>query len=179
MGPGRVARSAMRETVGVAQDEQHDAHLRDAVALARENARTGGRPYGAVIVRDGTVLARSVNTTATTQDPTDHAEMVALRAVSARLGSPKLDGCIVYASGRPCPMCHAAMRLSGIREAYFAYSAEEGERYGLIGAGIYAELCRPLDEQPMRVAHRPVSVPEHPYAVWRERQAPPDTEGRS
>ena len=157
-------------------DERHDGYLRDAVALASENARTGGKPYGAVIVRHGTVLARSVNTIAITNDPTDHAEMVALRAVSRSLGSPKLAGCIVYASGRPCPMCHAAMRLAGIREAYFAYSAEEGERYGLLGAGIYAELCQPLAAQPMRVEHRPVTVTDHPYAFWQERQANSDAE---
>jgi guanine deaminase len=155
----------------IPEADRHDEHLRDAVALARDNARTGGKPYGAVIVRDGVVLSRSVNTIAETHDPTDHAEMVAIRAVSRRLGRAKLDGCIVYASGRPCPMCHAAMRLAGIERVYFAYSAEEGERYGLIGAGIYAELCRPLAEQAMRVEHRPVAVSEHPYAVWRDRQA--------
>jgi hypothetical protein len=64
------------------------------------------------------------------------------------------------------------MRLSGIREAYFAFSAEEGAEYGLLGAGIYAELCRPLAEQPMRVSHRPVAEAEHPYALWRDRQSP-------
>lgn len=151
-------------------DDHHQHHLRDAVALARDNVLQGGRPYGAVIVRDGEVLSRAVNTTAITQDPTDHAEMVAIREVSRTLGRTKLDGCIVYASGRPCPMCHAAMRLAGITRAFFAFSAEEGERYGLIGAGIYAELCQPLAEQPMRVEHQPVAVAEHPYALWHERQ---------
>jgi tRNA(Arg) A34 adenosine deaminase TadA len=96
--------------------------------------------------------------------------MVAIREASRLLGSAKLDGCIVYASGRPCPMCHAAMRLSGIREAYFAYTAEEGEAYGLIGAGIYAELCRPLAEQPMRMTHMSVKAEAHPYAAWRARE---------
>jgi guanine deaminase len=154
----------------VSVEDQHQAHLRDAVALARDNVLGGGRPYGAVIVRDGEVLSRAVNTIAITQDPTDHAEMVAIREVSRRLGRPKLDGCIVYASGRPCPMCHAAMRLAGIKQAYFAYSAEEGERHGLLGAGIYAELCQPLGDQPMRVEHHPVEVEDHPYVLWRDRQ---------
>lgn len=147
----------------------HDDYLREAVALAHDNAADGGRPYGAVIVRDGEVLARAVNEIVATNDPTAHAEMVAIREVSRHLGRPKLDDCVVYASGRPCPMCHAAMRLSGIREAYFAYSAEEAESYGLLGAGIYAELCRPLDDQTMRVQHRPVATEAHPYAVWRRR----------
>lgn len=147
----------------------HDDYLREAVTLARDNSEAGGRPYGAVIVRDGAVVARAVNTILATNDPTAHAELVALREAGQRLGRPQLDGCIVYASGRPCPMCHAAMRLSGIREAYFAYTAEEAESYGLLSAGIYAELCQPLDAQPMRVSHRPVSTEEHPYATWHAR----------
>lgn len=150
----------------------HEDYLREAVALAQDNAATGGRPYGAVIVRDGEVLARAVNTTVATNDPTAHAELVALREVGQRLGSPKLEGCIVYASGRPCPMCHAAMRLSGIREAYFAYTAEEADSFGLLGADIYSELCRPLSDQPMRVSHRPVATAIHPYATWRARRTP-------
>lgn len=149
----------------------HETYLREAVALARDNVAGGGSPYGAVIVREGTVLARAANTIHRTNDPTDHAEMVALRAASRRLGRARLDGCVVYASGRPCPMCHAAMRLGGIGEAYFAYSAEEGEAFGLIGAGIYAELCAPLDAQPMRVRHLPLAGEAHPYALWRAREA--------
>ena len=148
----------------------HEPHLREAVALAYANVLADGRPYGAVIVRDGAVFVRAVNRTAETNDPTDHAEMVAIREASRLLGSAKLEGCVVYASGRPCPMCHAAMRLAGIREAYFAYTAEEGETYGLVGAGIYAELCAPLAKQPMRVSHRPVAVEDHPYAAWRARE---------
>ncbi|GJD95798.1 nucleoside deaminase [Methylobacterium iners] len=150
--------------------DQHDTYLREAVALARDNVAAGGRPYGAVIVRDGKVLARAANTTHATKDPTDHAEMVAIRAASRSLGGSKLEDCVVYASGRPCPMCHAAMRLSGIKTAYFAYTAEEAETYGLLGAGIYAELCLPLDEQPMQVRHLPVRDEANPFAAWKARQ---------
>lgn len=149
----------------------HDDYLGEAVALARDNAMAGGRPYGALIVRNGEILARAVNGIVATNDPTAHAELVALREVGQRLQRTNLDDCVVYASGRPCPMCHAAMRLSGIRRAYFAYTAEEAESYGLLSAGIYAELCRPLDVQPMRLEHRPVAIETHPYAVWRDRSA--------
>lgn len=148
----------------------HETYLREAVDLARDNVERGGRPYGAVIVRDGVVIARAVNTILSTNDPTDHAEMSALREASRRLGRPDLSGCVVYASGRPCPMCHAAMRLSGITQAYFAYSAEEAEAHGLLSAGIYAELARPLAEQPMRVEHLPVGSEGHPYAAWTARR---------
>jgi guanine deaminase len=144
----------------------HETYLREAVDLAVQNVAEGGRPYGAVIVRDGTVIVRAANGIHVTNDPTDHAELRALREAGQQLGSPKLTGCIVYASGRPCPMCHAAMRLAGIREAYFAYSAEEAETHGLLGAGIYAELCQPLPVQPMQVRHLPVTAQVHPYEAW-------------
>src|ERR1700712_1388159 len=143
----------------------HDAQLRDAVALAQDNVAEGGSPYGAVIVKDGVPLARSVNTVHRTNDPTDHAEMVVLREASRRLGSRDLAGCIAYASGQPCPMCPPAMRLSGIREAYFAYTAEEADRYGMLSAGIYAEWCKPLEEQPMRLRQIRPEDREPPYAA--------------
>lgn len=151
--------------------DSHDAYLREAVALASANVAKGGRPYGALIVRDGEVLSRAVNTIHTTNDPTNHAEMVALREASRHLGRPKLDGCVVYASGRPCPMCHAAMRLAGIETAYFAFTAEDAESAGLLSAGIYAELALPLDAQPMQVRHLPVDGAPPPYAAWKARQA--------
>lgn len=150
--------------------DPHDSYLREAVALARNNVAEGGRPYGALIVREGEVIARAVNTIHRTNDPTNHAEMVALREASQTLGRPNLSDCIVYASGRPCPMCHAAMRLAGIPTAYFAFTAEEAESYGLLSAGIYAELALPLAEQPMQVRHQPVDAGSHPYRDWRARQ---------
>ena len=92
--------------------------LCEAIALAEANMETGGRPFGAVIVKDGAVLATGVNEILSTNDPTAHAELMALRAASQALGSPNLAGCAVYASGHPCPMCMAAMRLAGVGEFY-------------------------------------------------------------
>ena len=148
----------------------HESYLREATELALANVAEGGRPYGAVIVRDGEVVARAANRIHATNDPSYHAEMVAIRAASQQLGRPKLDDCIVYASGRPCPMCHAAMRLAGVKQGYFAFTAEEAEAEGLLSAGIYAELCRPLEEQPMQVRHLPLADDPSPYRAWAERK---------
>lgn len=147
----------------------HEDYLREAVELAAANVAQGGRPYGAVLVRDGAVIARAANGIHLTNDPTDHAELRALREAGQALGTPKLEGAVMYASGRPCPMCHAAMRLAGIREGYFANSAETAAGFGLLGAEIYAELCRPLDEQPMRLVHLDVPDAAEPYAAFRAR----------
>jgi tRNA(Arg) A34 adenosine deaminase TadA len=144
--------------------------LCEAIGFARENVRKGGRPFGAVIVKDGTVIATGVNEIHATQDPTAHAELQAIRAASRALGSPRLDGCVIYASGQPCPMCLSAMHLTGIREVTYAYSNDDGEPYGLSTAAIYTELAKPLAQQALKATHLPVR-PEGEgdlYEMWRD-----------
>ena len=144
--------------------------LQAAIELARENIGKGGRPFGAVVVKDRRVIATGVNETHSTNDPTAHAELMAIRAASQALGSPRLDGCAVYASGHPCPMCMAAMRLAGVEEVAYAYSNDDGEPYGLSSAAVYADLAKPVAEQSMRIAHVPVRPDgrAHLYADWQE-----------
>ncbi len=142
--------------------------LVEAITLARDNVDAGGRPFGAVLVKDGAVVATGVNEIHSTNDPTTHAELQAIRAASRALGSPRLDGCVVYASGHPCPMCLSAMYLPGIREVVYAYSQEDGAPFGLSSANIYAELAKPLAEQALKIAYvrvRPEG--EDLYERWR------------
>lgn len=142
--------------------------LCEAIDLARDNVRRGGRPFGAVIVKDGVVIATGVNEIGATGDPTAHAELQAIRAASKLLELPRLDGCTVYASGHPCPMCLAAMHLTGIRDVAYAYSNEDGEPYGLSTAAIYAEMARPVAEQSLNVSYLPVrSEGEDLYKMWK------------
>jgi tRNA(Arg) A34 adenosine deaminase TadA len=130
--------------------------LSEAIELARANIGKGGRPFGAVLVRDGAVLATAVNEIHATNDPTSHAEMNAVRAASHKLGSPDLSGSAVYASGHPCPMCMAAMRLAGVEKVFYAYSNDEGTPFGLSTAAIYEDLAKPFAEQSMTIRHVPV-----------------------
>ncbi|OOG68391.1 tRNA-specific adenosine deaminase [Sinorhizobium sp. A49] len=152
--------------------DQEKRFLREAVGLARRNIETGGRPFGAVAVRNGEVIAEGVNQMLETGDPTSHAEMNALRLAAKRLGSARLDGVAIYASGQPCPMCLAAMRMAGITEIAYAHSNADAEPYGLSTAAIYAELAKPLGEQSMRFRHVPVGDTADPglYAEWQQRQ---------
>jgi tRNA(Arg) A34 adenosine deaminase TadA len=101
-----------------------------------------------------------------------HAELQAIRVASQVLGSPRLDGCTIYASGHPCPMCLSAMHLTGIREFAYAYSNEEGEPYNLSTAKIYAEMAKPLAAQSLKATHIPVRIEgEDPYEMWKARSA--------
>ncbi|WEK00946.1 MAG: nucleoside deaminase [Candidatus Sphingomonas phytovorans] len=145
-----------------------DRFLRAAVDLARENVACGGRPFGAVVVKDGAIIATGVNEIIATHDPTAHAELGAIRAASRKLGSADLSGCTVYASGHPCPMCMAAMRMAGVAGVSFAYTNEEAEPFGLSTAAIYADLARPFDAQSMIIRHLPMDGAAEPgvYADW-------------
>jgi guanine deaminase len=128
--------------------------MRAALDLAMRNVRAnGGRPFGAVVVRDGEIVASGINEILATGDPTAHAELQAIRSASRKLGSPRLDGCTIYASGQPCPMCLAAMHMTGVAGAYYAYSNEDGAPYGLSTEAVYAEMRKPLRNQSIRVEH--------------------------
>ena len=141
--------------------------LKQAVALAVDNVRTRrARPFGALLVRDGEVVATGVNEVAATLDPTAHAEMQAIRAACRCTGALRLDGCVMFASGHPCPMCLTAMYLTGVRQVYCAFSLEAGEPYGLSTANIYSELAAAAAQRSVQIECSPVHVDEHPYAMW-------------
>ena len=145
----------------------NEDYLRVAVALARENVeRRGGRPFGAVLVRDGEIIATGVNEILATHDPSTHAEMQAIRAATSAQKLPRLDGCVMYASGNPCPMCLALMHMIGFKEVYFAYSNDDGEPFSLSTAKIYAEMAKPLSMQSIKVEYIPVRDGEHLYEGW-------------
>jgi len=149
-----------------------ERYLCEAIELAHGNLKKGGRPFGAVLVKDGEIVATGVNEILTSNDPTAHAELMAIRAASQKLGSPNLQGCAVYASGHPCPMCMAAMRLAGISEVAYAYSNEDGAPHGLSTAAIYADLAKPFSEQSMKISHVPARLTSglDLYAEWAKRQ---------
>ncbi len=148
-----------------------DAFLEHAIALALANVEQGGRPFGAVVVRNGDIVATGVNRLHATRDPTAHAEINALRKASQALDSADLSDCVVFASGHPCPMCLAAMRMAGIGEVVFAYSNEDAEPFGLSTAAVYADLARPLEQQSMTIRHRAARGVANPYAEWQRRRA--------
>lgn len=148
------------------------AFMQEAIALARENIVNGGRPFGAVIVKDGNIIARAVNRMTADNDPTAHAEIVALRKAGTVLATDRLAGCSVYASGQPCPMCLAAMHLAGITEIIFGYSNESGAPYGLSTAAAAAVLSLPVDTQDWAVIrHLPPEDAATPriYQSWTAR----------
>ncbi|WP_426240569.1 nucleoside deaminase [Pararhizobium sp. DWP1-1-3] len=127
-----------------------DRFMTQAVALARDNVRKGGRPFGAVLVIDGEVVATGVNGVMETHDPTAHAELVAVREAAIKRGSATLKGAAVYASGHPCPMCLAAMRLAGIHRHFLRlFERRRSPLWADIGAALCGSaqtFCRSADD---------------------------------
>jgi tRNA(Arg) A34 adenosine deaminase TadA len=146
-------------------------HMREALDLARANIKAGGRPFGAVLVYQGRVVARAVNEIHSSQDPTAHAELLAIRKAAHALGQARLDGAEIYASGHPCPMCLAAMHLCGIERAWFAYGNDEGEPYGLSTAAVYAQMTRPPQQQSLPLRALKPSGEADLYLEWQQANA--------
>lgn len=145
--------------------------LQQAIALARRNIEKGGRPFGAVIVKDGKIISEGVNQMAELNDPTAHAELLALRHAGQALRQTRLEGCVVYASGQPCPMCLAAMRMAGITRAVYAYSNADAQPYGLSTEVIAVALRADPHEQAgfSFTQQKPDDEPSL-YAQWQAHQ---------
>lgn len=113
-----------------------------AVRLAIENARSGqGGPFGAVIAKDGAIVAEGVNGVVASSDPTAHAEIMAIRLACAKLGTFQLGGFDLYASCEPCPMCLGAIYWVRLAHVYFAATAADASRAGFDDSFIYREMA--------------------------------------
>ena len=128
------------------------ALMRQAVQLAHANQQRGGRPFGAVIVRDGAVIATGVNEILQLHDPSAHAEMQAIRSATHLAQDPSLAGCTIYASGHPCPMCLAAIVMTGMERVFFAFDNVDAAPYNLSSEGTYQRLRLSLDPSPLPIA---------------------------
>lgn len=118
--------------------------MRRAIALAVENVRAGrGGPFAALIVKDGRVIAEGANRVTATNDPTAHAEVVAIREACHVLNSFQLAGCALYCTCEPCPMCLGAIYWARPSQIYYAATAADAARAGFDDAFIYEELSRP------------------------------------
>jgi tRNA(Arg) A34 adenosine deaminase TadA len=114
--------------------------MRRAIALAHQNIRAGGGPFGAVVVRDGLVVAEGVNQVTATNDPTAHAEVVAIRAACKTLAAFQLTECDLYTTCEPCPMCLGAIYWARPARVFYAGLASDAASAGFDDAFIYDEI---------------------------------------
>jgi guanine deaminase len=154
---------------GVATMQGNPDFMKQAIALATDNVTSGrGGPFGAVIVRDGKIIATGANKVTASNDPTAHAEITAIRAACAELGTFVLDGCEIYTSCEPCPMCLAAIYWARCKAIYFGCNAKDAARAGFDDAFLYDEMKKPLSERTMPIANLCSEEAWGAFAAWIE-----------
>jgi guanine deaminase len=143
--------------------------MQQAIALAVENVTTGrGGPFGAVVVKDGKVIATGVNRVTATNDPTAHAEVTAIRNACAALTTFQLEGCEVYTSCEPCPMCLAAIYWARCKAIYYGCTAADAAKAGFDDALLYEEVKKPLGERSLPIANLCPEAAWQAFAAWIE-----------
>ena len=145
--------------------------MSEFISMANEEALSGalandGGPFGAVITKDGKVLSRGHNEVLKTNDPTAHAEMVAIRRAVQALGSYDLSGCEIHSSCEPCPMCLAAAYWARISRIVFANSRAEAAAIGFCDDDLYCELAQPLTARRVPTYHLPLAGADAPLRQW-------------
>ncbi len=140
-----------------------------AIDLATENARSGaGGPFGAVIVKNGELVATGANHVTASNDPTAHAEVTALRNAARKLGSFELQGCTIYSSCEPCPMCLGAIYWARCEALYFGSTAEDAKAAGFDDAFIYDELRKGVNERSLPTSNVLRDEAAESFEAWKE-----------
>ena len=163
MQPSRPARSI----AVVEEAASHERFLRLAIELAEARVRAGGGPFGAVVVREGGIVGTGFNAVVPLGDPTAHAEVQAIRDACATLGAYRLDGCALYASCEPCPMCLGAIYWAHVRKVYFGATHKDAARIDFDDEFIYREIVRPVSRRRLKMKQMLRSEALAAFEEWR------------
>lgn len=143
--------------------------MRRAIELAEVNASSvSGGPFGAVVVKDGKIVAEAANTVTVDNDPTAHAEVNAIRTACRNLGTFDLSGCEMYASCEPCPMCFAACYWAHISKVYYAADRTDADAAGFSDDMIYREISGPVDGRTVPFERIMAEEGLRPFLLWKE-----------
>ncbi|KGN71658.1 guanine deaminase [Porphyromonas gulae] len=156
-------RNAMNHT------EQDKEMMREAIRLADESVANGGGPFGAVIVKDGEIIAATSNRVTLDNDPTAHAEVNCIRMACKRLGTFDLSGCTIYTSCEPCPMCLGAIYWARIDRIFYGNGRQDAADIGFDDDFIYQELARPLDNRSTPIIPMLRDEALHSFRLWTEK----------
>ena len=141
----------------------------EAIRLANESVHHGGGPFGAVIVKDGKIIAGSSNSVTIDNDPTAHAEVNAIREACRKLGTFDLTGCRIYTSCEPCPMCLGAIYWSHIERIYYGNTRKDARDIDFADDFIYEELEKSLDERTVPIIPMMRDEALETFRLWREK----------
>ena len=147
----------------------HEEFMRIAIALAEQNVLESiGGPFGAVVVKDGKVVAKSGNLVTSSLDPTAHAEVSAIRLACTALNSFDLTGCVIYTSCEPCPMCLGAIYWSRIGTIYYGNTKVDAAEIGFDDNFIYEELEKPMAQRSLPIKQLLRSEAQQAFKLWEQ-----------
>jgi guanine deaminase len=145
----------------------HQKYLNRAIELAIEKSQNGTNgPFGAVICSGDEIVSEGWNQVVDSNDPTAHAEIVAIREACKKLKKVKLDDCVLYTSCEPCPMCLSAIYWAGISNIYYAATKYDAEKAGFLDKKIYDELCNASDDRLVKLVCIPIESAKKPFDLW-------------
>lgn len=149
--------------------DQQKKFMRKAIRLSMENVQSGnGGPFGTVIVKNGKIIATGVNEVTKSNDPTAHAEMIAIRNACEKLNSFQLDGCDIYCSCEPCPMCLGAIYWARPKSIYFANSKKDAAEINFDDNVIYQEIKLPIHERKLTTTQLLRDEAQSVFLQWQE-----------
>ena len=154
---------------GMKTTEADIRFMREAIRLADESVEHGGGPFGAVIVKDGKVVAGASNRVTLDNDPTAHAEVNAIRQACRELGTFDLKGSVIYASCEPCPMCLGAIYWAGIERIYYANTRADAAAADFADGFIYEDMGKPLAERTLPIIPLLRDEALHTFRRWQEK----------
>lgn len=144
--------------------------MQEAARLSAEAIhQLDGGPFGCVIVKDGKVVGKGWNHVMATNDPTAHAEVMAIRDACKNLATPELIGCEMYTSAEPCPMCMAAIYWACIPTVYYANTIEDTKVIGYEDSLVYEELKKPINERKIQMIQIPNETAKEVFDYWGKR----------
>ena len=149
--------------------EADEQFMREAIRLSVESVAHGGGPFGAVIVKDGEIIAAQANSVTIDNDPTAHAEINAIREACRKLGDFDLDDCVIYTSCEPCPMCLGAIYWAGIDRIYYANTRQDAEEIDFADNFIYEELSKPGSERDIPLIQLLHEEAQAGFRAWAEK----------
>lgn len=147
---------------------KHEEYMREAIRLSIENIKQGGGPFGAVIVKDGQIIATGINRVTATCDPTAHAEVSAIRQAAKALNSFDLSGCDIYTSCEPCPMCLGAIYWAHIDRMFYGNTKTDAKNIGFDDSFIYDEIDLRIEDRRLKAQQL---LPEEAIKAFQDRKS--------
>lgn len=150
--------------------DKDTAYIRRVNDLALESIRSGGGPFGALIVKNGNIIAEAINSVVKDADPTAHAEIMAIRIAAEKTGSHILDGCILFTSCEPCPMCLGAIYWAGIKKVVYSSDRKDAAGAGFNDSFIYDEIFLTPPERKIIFLQLTDNLSKEVFLKWEQYQ---------